>query len=377
MIPFNKPFLIGRELDYIRAAVESLQLSGNGQFTAKCHRFFEERHGFAKVLLTSSCTDALEMAALLLDIRPGDEVIVPSYTFVSSANAFVLRGASIVFADSCTDNPNVDPQSIEAMISPRTKAIVVVHYAGVSCDMNAILAIAQRHAVAVVEDAAHAIDSFYKGRRLGSLGALGTFSFHETKNVIAGEGGMLAVNRPEYRARAEILWEKGTNRAAFARGQVSKYNWVDIGSSFLPSEIVSAFLFAQLEHIEQIQRKRVALWHQYRELLAPLAERGLCQLPEVPRYATVNGHLFYVLARSAAERDGLLEYLNRNGVHAVFHYLPLHLSPFHRAHERQPASLPNAERFSERLLRLPLFYELEPEQVEQIAARIQAFYGLR
>jgi dTDP-4-amino-4,6-dideoxygalactose transaminase len=228
--------------------------------------------------------------------------------------------------------------------------------------------------VAVIEDAAHAIDSFYKGRRLGSLGALGTFSFHETKNVIAGEGGMLAVNRPEYATRAEVLWEKGTNRAAFARGDVSKYNWVDLGSSFLPSEIVSAFLFAQLEHIEQIQRKRVALWHQYRELLAPLAARGRCELPHIPSYATVNGHLFYLLAGSAAERDELLDYLKHNGVHAVFHYLPLHLSPFHRARERRLASLPNAERFSERLLRLPLFYELEPRQVQQIASRIQDFY---
>lgn len=374
MIPFNKPFLIGRELDYIRAAVESLQLSGNGQFTAKCHRFFEERQGFAKVLLTSSCTDALEMAALLLEISPGDEVIVPSYTFVSCANAFVLRGASIVFADSCTDNPNVDPQSIEAMITPRTKAIVVVHYAGVSCDMDAIAAIAERHGVAVIEDAAHAIDSFNRGRRLGSLGALGTFSFHETKNVIAGEGGMLAVNRPEYRARAEILWEKGTNRAAFARGDVNKYNWVDIGSSFLPSEIVSAFLFAQLEHIEQIQRKRVALWRQYRELLAPLAERGLCELPQIPSYATVNGHLFYLVARNAAERDELLEYLKQHGVYAVFHYLPLHLSPFHRARERRLASLPNAERFGACLVRLPLFYELEPGQVEHIASQTHGFF---
>ncbi len=377
--PFNKPFIVGRELEYIREAVDRGHLTGNGHFAKRCHRFFEERYGFRKALLTTSCTDALEMAAILSDIGPGDEVIVPSYTFVSTANAFVLRGATLVFADSRPDEPNLDVDTLEPLITPRTRAIVPVHYAGVAVDMDPLMDLARRHGtperpIRVVEDAAQAIESTYKGRPLGGIGHFGAFSFHETKNLIAGEGGLLAVNDPDAVARAEIIWEKGTNRAAFFRGEVDKYNWVDVGSSFLPSELTAAFLYAQLEHLETIQAKRRALWDTYREELAVLAERGLAGLPHVPDYATNNAHMFYLLAADAEERGALLGALKEAGYHAVFHYQALHDSPFYRdRHDGRP--LPNARRYTDALLRLPLFFELEADTARRVAAVVRAFYG--
>lgn len=372
-IPFNRPFLTGGEISYIEEAVKSGKISGNGIFTKKCQTFFEKRYKFGKTLLTSSCTDALEMTALLTNLTPKDEVIVPSFTFVSSANAFVLRGAKIIFADSEQLTPNINVEHVEALITPNTKAIVVVHYGGVSCEMSMLKALADKLGIFLIEDAAHAINSFYKGIPLGSIGDLAAFSFHETKNIICGEGGMLVVNQPGLQGRAEILWEKGTNRAAFARGEVQKYNWVDVGSSFLSSEVVSAFLFAQLEKLDEIQTRRCEIWNRYWSLLAPLEEQGMIKLPYVPEYATVNGHLFYLLCENAETRDELLSFLNSKGIHAVFHYLPLHLSPFHL--RSSPAiCLENSERFSSTLIRLPLFFDLENEEVDYICENVTSFF---
>jgi dTDP-4-amino-4,6-dideoxygalactose transaminase len=372
-IPFNKPFLIGNEIEYIRQAISTGKISGDGTFTKKCHEFFESHFGFEKVLLTSSCTDALEMAAILAEIRPGDEVILPSYTFVSTANAFVLRGANLQFADSLPDVPNIDPLEIEKLITPKTKAIVVVHYGGVACMMDEIMAIAAKHNLLVIEDAAQAIDSFYKGRALGSIGHFSAFSFHETKNVISGEGGMIVLNRKEYIPRAEIIREKGTNRTAFFRGEVDKYNWVDIGSSFLPSEITAAFLFAQLEHLEQIQAKRKILWNLYYSLLVPLEKRGLLMLPVIPEFASNNAHLFYIRLNSLDERTRVADYLKKNGILAVFHYLSLHKSPFYK-HRYTKRDLPNSNLFSDTLLRLPMYYELSENDLRFIVAKIKEFY---
>ena len=369
MIPFNKPYLHGRELVYIAQAVASGKISGDGLFTKKCHDFFESRYGFAKTLMTTSCTDALEMSAILLDIQPGDEVIVPAFTFVSSANAFALRGAKLVFADSEPDNPNVSVAAIEALITPRTRAIVVVHYAGVACDMDPILTLAARHSIPVVEDAAQAIDSYYKGHPLGGLGVMGTFSFHETKNVIAGEGGLLAINDPAYIHRAEIIREKGTNRSSFFRGEVDKYGWVDIGSSFLPSDIVSAYLFAQLENLDTIQDRRKVLWQQYRTTLAPELSRFGITLPVIPDYATNNAHMFYLVCPSIDLRTRLIDGLKRHGVHAVFHYLSLHSSPYY-AGRHDGRAIPNSDRFSDCLVRLPLFYELSDQQCAYVCEKI-------
>lgn len=328
-IAFNKPYLTGMEFTYIKKACDNLHISGNGPFTAKCHEFFKKRYGFNNVLLTSSGTDALEMCAILADIHEGDEVIIPSYTFVSTANAFVLRGAKIVFADSEKDTPNIDARLIENIITSRTKAIVVVHYAGVACDMDAITAISKKHDIIVIEDCAHSIDSLYKGSPLGSIGNLAAFSFHETKNVISGEGGMLVINDERFAKRAEIIWEKGTNRTAFYRGEVNKYGWVDIGSSFLPSDIIAAFLYAQLESIDNIQRMRKGIWESYYKNLKPLEEKNLLKLPFIPDYAVNNGHMFYILCSSYEKREALRYYLNRNGINAVFHYQCLHKSPFY------------------------------------------------
>lgn len=372
-IPFNKPFLTGKETDYIREAVESGKISGDGMFTRKCHQFFEARYGFRKALLTTSCTDALEMAAILCDIQPGDEVIAPSYTFVSTVNAFVLRGAKIVFADCERMTPNIDVSSIEALITPQTKVIVPMHYAGMACEMDTILNIAQRHKLLVVEDAAQAIDSFYKGRPLGSLGHLGAFSFHETKNIISGEGGMLAINDERFLIRAEIIREKGTNRSAFFRGEVNKYGWVDIGSSFLPSDIIAAFLYAQLENLESIQLRRKKIWNRYRELLEPLESEGLLALPVIPPNATNNAHMFYIVCRNLEQRTRLIEYLKEHGIMAPFHYLPLHNSPYyHDRHDGRP--LPNAERFSDCSARLPMYYEMSMSDIEYIAFMLNKFF---
>lgn len=373
-IPFNKPFLAGNELSYMADAVASGKISGDGAYTQRCHAFFSERFGFAKPLLTTSCTDALEMCALLLAIEPGDEVIVPSFTFVSTANAFALRGASIVFADSRPDQPNIDAASIEPLISSRTRAVVVVHYAGVACDMDPILHLADRHGLSVVEDAAQAIDSNYRGRPLGSLGRLGTFSFHETKNVICGEGGMLAVNDGALSGRAEIIREKGTNRAAFFRGELDKYGWVDLGSSFLPSELLAAYLYAQLERLDAIQARRRAIWQQYQDRLVGLGEGGV-GLPVIPDYATNNAHMFYLVCTSLEQRTGLIAHLKSRHIHAVFHYQSLHLSPYFRD-RHDGRQLPNADRYADCLVRLPMFFELTDEQIDRIADVVLEFFGV-
>lgn len=375
MIPFNKPFLTGNETQYISEAVASGKISGNGKYTQLCHAFFEVKYSFKKCLLTTSCTDALEMAAILLDIEPGDEVIMPSYTFVSTANAFVLRGAKIIFADSMDNSPNVDAEKLEVLITPKTKAIVVVHYAGIACDMDKIMAMAAKHNLFVVEDAAQAIDSFYTGKdgikkALGSIGNLAAFSFHETKNIIAGEGGMLVINDDQFIKRSEIIWEKGTNRSAFFRGEIDKYGWVDVGSSFLPSEIVAAFLYAQLEHLDEIQAKRIHLWNLYFDSLKSLAEKGLLQLPVVPGYASNNAHIFYVLFPDAEQRNGCINHLKENEILSVFHYLSLHKSPYyHGKHDGR--ELIQTDRYSDTLLRLPMYYELDDNTVIQICDLIK------
>jgi dTDP-4-amino-4,6-dideoxygalactose transaminase len=377
MIPFNKPYLHGRELVYIAQAVASGKISGDGIFTKKCHDFFEKKYGFNKVLLTTSCTDALEMAAILLDIKAGDEVIVPSFTFVSSANAFALRGATLVFADSLPDNPNIDPVQIEALITPNTKAIVVVHYAGVACDMARIMAIANAHGVAVVEDAAQAIDSYYLDRPLGSIGALSTFSFHETKNIIAGEGGLLVINDPKLVQRAEIIREKGTNRSSFFRGEVNKYGWVDIGSSFLPSDIIAAYLFAQLENLDAIQNRRKEIWQAYFDFLSPIAAQSTrFSLPVLPDYATNNAHMFYLVCDNVDTRTALIKHLFDNGVHAVFHYLSLHESAFYKEKYVGDA-LVHSDKYTDCVLRLPLFYELTDEEVSNISGFVTEFFNLQ
>lgn len=374
MIPFNKPYLTGKETLYIYEAVGSGKLSGNGIFTQRCQQFFEQKYGFAKCLLTTSCTDALEMAAMLCDIEPGDEVIIPSYTFVSTALAFVRQGAKVVFADSCADNPNIDTDLIESLITDKTKAIVPVHYAGVACDMDKIMSIAHRHNILVVEDAAQSIDSYYKGRALGSIGHLAAFSFHETKNVISGEGGMLAINDERFVRRAEIIWEKGTNRAEFFRGEVNKYGWVDTGSSFLPSEVIAAFLWAQLENLEDIQARRIEIWNSYYEKLKPLADTGLFALPDIPDYASNNAHMFYLVCRSLNERTELIKHLKDNGVLAVFHYLSLHGSQYYKD-KHDGRQLPNCDRFADCLVRLPLFYELGKIDINRIVESIKMFFG--
>jgi len=376
MIQFNKPFLTGKEVHYMYQAVYSMKLSGNGMFTKKCQQFFEEKYGFKKAVMTTSGTDALEMAAILCDVKPGDEVIVPSYTFVSSALAFVRQGARIIFADSCENNPNIDPDKIEAWITPKTKVIVPVHYAGVACDMDKIMDIAKRHNILVVEDAAQAVDSYYKGRPLGGIGHLGCFSFHETKNVTAGgEGGLLCVNDDRFIRRAEIIWEKGTNRAEFFRGMVNKYGWVDTGSSFLPSEINTAFLWAQLESLDTIQARRKAIWNLYYEGLKDLAAKGCFTVPDIPDYATNNGHMFYLVCRNLDDRTKLIAYLKEQGVGAVFHYLSLHLSDYYNEHHvGEIPTLPNCDRFADCLVRLPMYFELTDEEAMHVINAIHEFY---
>ena len=377
MLPFNKPFLTGKEAHYMYQAVYTGKLSGNGVFTKKCQQFFEEKYGFKKAICTTSGTDALEMAAILCDVKPGDEVIVPSYTFVSSALAFVRQGARIIFADSCMDNPNIDADKIEALITPKTKVIVPVHYAGVACDMDKIMDIANRHNIFVVEDAAQAIDSYYKGKPLGGIGHFGCFSFHETKNVTAGgEGGLLVVNDERFIRRAEIIWEKGTNRAEFFRGMVNKYGWVDTGSSFLPSEINTAFLWAQLESLDTIQARRKEIWNMYYERLKDLAAKGYFTMPDIPEYATNNGHMFYLVCRNLDERTKLIAYLKENGVLAVFHYLSLHLSEYYKEnHVGEIPSLSNCDRFADCLVRLPMYFELKDAEVVKVISSIHEFYG--
>ena len=377
MIHFNRPYLTGKETDYIRQVVADGKISGNGEFTHRCQKFFEERYGFRKCLLTTSCTDALEMAAILTGVGPGDEVIVPSYTFVSSALAFVRQGAKIVFADSRADEPNIDAAQIEALVTPRTKVIVPVHYAGCACDMDAIMAIAERHGLIVVEDAAQAVESFYTGgdgvkRPLGSIGHLAAFSFHETKNVISGEGGMLVVNDERFVRRAEIIWEKGTNRAEFFRGEVNKYGWVDVGSSFLPTEIVSAFLWAQLEHIDEIQKARRHIWDRYFDFFSGFGpSRHTLGLPKIPDGATNNAHMFYLLFPDLASRTDFIAKMRSRDILCVFHYLPLHSSEFYRS-RHDGRALPNCDRYADTLVRLPLYCGLGDDQDRVIDAAKEA-----
>lgn len=373
--PFNKPFIIGPELDYIADAVARGHLSGDGHYTKLCHQWLEQQLGAKRALLTHSCTAALEMAAILCDIQPGDEVIMPSYTFVSTANAFVLRGGVPVFVDIRADTLNLDEKRIEAAITPKTRAIVPVHYAGVACDMDAIMAIARRNNLLVVEDAAQAVLAEYKGRRPGAIGDLGCLSFHETKNVISGEGGALLINNPDLIERAEIIREKGTNRSKFFRGEVDKYTWVDIGSSFLPSELIGAFLWAQLQHAADIIERRRRLCEIYRGALQDLADAGLLQLPQPePEGVSGNGHMFYLFTRSAAERGALLAHLKTAGVHAVFHYVPLHASPAGRKFGRASGKLPVTEDLADRLVRLPLFFNLDDAAARDIAGHVRSFF---
>lgn len=372
-IPFNKPYLCGNELKYIQDAVQSGKISGDGIFTKRCHEWFEKKYGFRKCFLTTSCTDALEMCAILIDIQHGDEVIMPSYTFVSTANAFVLRGAKIVFADSYAHEPNMNVDELESLITPKTKAIVVVHYAGVACDMDKVLALAKKYNLYVIEDAAQAIDSHYKGKPLGSIGHLSAFSFHETKNIISGEGGMLVVNDEHFVKRAEIIREKGTNRSQFFRGEVDKYSWVDIGSSFLPSDIIAAFLYAQLEQIDNIQEQRKHIWDTYYAQLKPLAEKGHFQLPYIPEYATNNYHMFYIICKTLESRTALVQHLKSKGILAVFHYLPLEQSTFYKE-KHDGRTLPNSQHFADALLRLPLYYSLTNEELKFVIQSITEFF---
>ena len=370
-IPFNKVWFTGCEEKYINECIAAGKTCGNGHFTKLCQDYFEHTLGSKKCLMTTSCTDALEMCALLADIGPGDEVIVPSYTFVSSALAFSRQGATVVFADSCVDSPNIDPEKIESLITPRTKAIVPVHYAGIACDMDRIMDIAARHNLIVIEDAAQGIDSFYDGKPLGSIGHLAAFSFHETKNVQCGEGGLLAINDDRFVKRAEMLWEKGTNRAEFFRGEVNKYGWVDTGSSFLPAEYVSAFLWAQIENIKDIQDARKSHWNAYYEGLKDVSQ---IQLPMLPEYATNNGHAFFIICRSLAERSALIAFLKERGISSVFHYLSLHKSVYAQKQGWDKACLPEADKYTDRLLRLPMFKALQPQDIERVVNAVKEFY---
>ena len=373
-ISFNKPYLTGRELDYLAQAHTNGHLSGDGMFTRKCHGWLEVHTGTHKALLTHSCTAALEMAAILADIQPGDEVIMPSYTFVSTANAFVLRGGVPVFVDIRPDTLNIDETLIEAAITPRTKAIVPVHYAGVACEMDTIMEIARRHKLLVIEDAAQGVMSTYKGKALGAIGHMGTFSFHETKNVISGEGGALLINDDRFAERAEIIREKGTNRSLFFRGQVDKYTWVDIGSSYLPSEIIAAFLWAQLEDAESITQLRMAVWQRYHEALAPLEAAGKLRRPIIPEGCVQNAHMYYVLLESLEQRTEVIKRLKAQGVNPVFHYVPLHSSPAGRKYGRTSGEMKHTNALSDRLLRLPLWVGLGADQ-DVVVAELKKAIG--
>jgi len=373
-IPFNRPFIVGKELYYIAQAVLGGQLSGNGSYTRKCQEWLEQRLGCGKALLTHSCTGALEMAAILCDIQPGDEIIMPSFTFVSSANAFVLRGGVPVFVDIRCDTMNMNETLVEAAITSHTKVILPVHYAGVGCMMEKLLPMAENHGLIVIEDAAQSLLSQYRGRFLGTIGHLGCLSFHETKNIISGEGGALLINDPRFEERAEIIWEKGTNRNQYSRGAVDKYTWMDIGSSFLPGELVAAFLYAQLEAAEQIVRARQRIFQRYVERLRPLEEKGLLRLPMIADVSCCNGHIIYIITRSPSERRQLIEYLTERGINAIFHYVPLHTSPAGRRFGRVAGEMAVTEDFSARLIRLPIFFDMSDEQVDRVAAETESFF---
>lgn len=368
-IAFNEPNISGGEQGHIAAAIHSRKLAGDGPYTKRCQRFFEECYGYGKVLLTTSCTDALEMSGILANIRPGDEVIVPAYTFVSSANAFALRGAKLVFADSQPDNPNIDPEQVEALIGPRTRAIVAVHYAGILCEMDRLRDIAAHAGAMLIEDAAQALDATYRGRPAGSFGTFAAFSFHETKNINCGEGGMIVVNDAEYAHRAEIIREKGTNRSAFIRGEIDRYGWVDIGSSFLPSELNAAFLWAQLETVKDVQARRRAIFRRYMAWLRSSMEERDIAVPDVPAECCGNGHAFYLVCRSAEHRSDLIEALKGRGIQTATHYAGLHRSQFfHSRHDGR--MLPNSDRFTACLLRLPLHSNLTDGDVDHVAEAV-------
>lgn len=375
MISFNVPPYVGKEQDYILDAIEKRKLCGDGEYTKKCNTWLEEKTGSARVLLTTSCTHATEMAALLADIKPGDEIIMPSYTFVSTADAFVLRGATVVFVDIRPDTMNIDENKIEAAITERTKAIVPVHYAGVSCEMDTIMEIARRHNLIVIEDAAQGISSTYKGKALGTIGDYGCYSFHETKNLSMGEGGAILIRDEENIERAEIIREKGTNRAKFFRGQIDKYTWVDAGSSYLPSELNAAYLWAQLENSELIQRTRINIWNEYYEQLKSLETKGVIQLPYIPETCTHNAHMFYIKTKDLEERTKLLSFLGENGILAVFHYIPLHSAPAGQRLGRFHGKDEYTTKESERIVRLPLYYGLKDSEVRYITDMIKKFYG--
>lgn len=374
MINFNEPPYVGKELEYVKIAIENQKICGDGQFTKLCNAWIEEKTGTSKALLTTSCTSALEMAAMLCDIRPGDEVIIPSFTFVSTANAFVLRGAKIVFVDIRPDTMNIDETLIEAAITPKTKAIVPVHYAGVACEMDKIMELAKRYNLKVIEDAAQGVSSYYKNRALGSIGDFGCYSFHETKNYSMGEGGAILIKNPENIERAEIIREKGTNRSRFFRGQVDKYTWVSEGSSYLPSDMNAAYLYAQLENEEKIYNDRMNSWHLYYDGLRELARKGQMELPTVPENCIHNAHMFYIKAKNLEERTKLLSYLKANNINAVFHYIPLHSAPAGVKYCRFNGEDKFTTRESERLIRLPMFYGLKSTDIEYIIEKIKEFF---
>ena len=374
MIPFNKPYYSGKEKRYIAHAMETKTLTGDMKMIRDCETFLENKYGFQKVFLTNSCTMALEMAALIADIQPGDEVILPSYTYVSTANAFALRGAKLVFVDSKSDHPNMDEKLIENLITEKTKAIVLVHYAGVSADFTIIQGLAKTHNLLIIEDAAQCIDAYYNDSPLGTIGDIACFSFHETKNIHCGEGGFIAINNEKLLAKTEVVRNKGTNRLAFIRGDVAKYEWVDLGFSSMPSGISAAFLFSQLEKIEKVQKKRLKLWKNYNKKLKVLKQDKKIQLPLIPKYASNNAHIFYFVCASENERIDLIKFLDAKGVQAVFHYQSLHSSPyFHEKHDDRV--LINADKYSKRLIRLPLFYDLKSEEQDYICSKVIEFYS--
>ncbi|MDG2992409.1 dTDP-4-amino-4,6-dideoxygalactose transaminase [Candidatus Synechococcus calcipolaris G9] len=375
-IPFNHPFLTGRELELIGQAYQSGQLAGDGSFTHQCHTWLEQQLGCTKALLTHSCTSALEMAAILADLEPGDEVIMPSYTFVSTANAFVLRGAVPVFVDIRPDTLNLDETLVESAITHRTRAIAPVHYAGVGCEMDELQTLATKYNLLVIEDAAQGIYARYRDQPLGTIGDLGCLSFHETKNIISGEGGALLINRDRFVERAEIIREKGTNRSQFFRGEIDKYTWIDIGSSYLPGEIIAAFLYAQLELADQIIASRLKIWDHYHNLLASLEEVAKIRRPQIPKHCQHNGHMYYILLPNLTVRTDLITYLKQSGIKSVFHYVPLHSSPAGQRYGRTQGDLVNTDRVADRLLRLPLFPDLSLEHVQDMVDAIKAFFAM-
>lgn len=375
MIPFNRPPLIGNELENIAEALKTRKLSGDGEFTKRCNAWLESRLGSPKALLTHSCTAALEMAAILCDLGPGDEVVMPSFTFVSTANAVVLRGATPIFVDIDPETLNIDPAAIEAAITPRTKAIFVVHYAGVPCDMDAINAVARSRGLMVVEDAAQALGSFYRGRPAGALGDLAALSFHETKNIVSGEGGALVLNDSAMIERAEIIREKGTNRSRFSRGEVGKYTWVDIGSSYLPSELIAAFLFSQLQHTDRINADRLATWENYHRAFAGLESSGLVRRPVIPDYARHNGHIYYLLLGAAAERRAFIDALRGAGISSTFHYVPLHSSPGGQKYGRTAGTMTTTDRIAESLVRLPLYHGMDGDDATRVIDAVHSYFS--